>query len=140
MLGEPRQGHEQRTVLIVDCEPISRNVFVRALDRLGYQVLEATNVEEATRLCRDERQHVDALIAEFMLTDGKGTELAAEIRNHCPDIPVLLTSGTPPDGWSDVHRLRFVELGIKADFLPKPFQLSALELKLQHLFSIGKEN
>jgi CheY-like chemotaxis protein len=140
MLGEPRQEHDEIVVLIVDCEPIARNVFVKILGRLGYQVLEAATINEAMRICRDERQHIDALIAEFMLTDGEGTELAAEIRKHCPDVPVLLTSGIPMDGWSDLQRLRFAELGIRTDFLPKPFQLSVLRSKLQHLFSVGKGN
>jgi CheY-like chemotaxis protein len=36
-----------KTVLVVDPEPISRNVFVRALERLGYNVFEAVDADEA---------------------------------------------------------------------------------------------
>lgn len=99
-------------------------------------MLEAATIEEAITICCDGRQHIDALIAEFMLTDGQGTDLAAEIRKHCPDVPVLLTSGTPMDGWSAIHRVRFDELGNRTDFLPKPFHLAALDAKLGRLLPV----
>lgn len=130
-----RRERERQTVLVVDCEPISRTVFVKMLERSGYEVLEAANASDAIKICRDGRHHIDLLIAEFLLPDSKGTDLASEIRNHCRDVPILLTSGTPLDRWSEVHRVRFSELGSRTDFLPKPFQYSALDSMLRHLFS-----
>src|SRR5438270_14081743 len=104
---------ESKTVLLVDDEPVSRYVFVRALERHGYNVIEAANMDEALVVCREET--VDLLIAELMLRDGFGTDLAKKVREHCPDVPVLLTCGTPLDGCPDAHRKRFDELGFGTD-------------------------
>ena len=100
-------------------------------DENSANVIEAANMDEALVVCREET--VDLLIAEFMLRDGFGTDLAKKVREHCPDVPVLLTSGTPLDGWPDAHRKRFDELGFGADFLPKPFYISKLGSKVAHL-------
>ena len=122
------------TVLVVDDEPITRSVFVRALRRLGCKVMEAVNIEEAMAVWREIR--ADLLIAEFMLRDGFGTDLALKIREHRPDVPVLLTWGTPLDGWTDSHRERFASLGARTDFLPKPFHIAALALKAAELIPV----
>jgi CheY-like chemotaxis protein len=133
---EKPPADEERTVLVVDDEEISRKVFIKALTRLGYTVLEAANTEEALTLCRHSGKRLDLVIADFVLTDGKGTDLAVRVREHCPDVPVLLTSGTPLDGWSDAERRRYADLGVRADFLQKPFQIRTLDSKLKDLLSL----
>ncbi len=121
-------------ILVVDDSAISRNVFVRALRRLGHRVIEAAAMKEAMAICRDACWHLDLLIAEFMLRDGNGAEVAAKVREHYPDLPVLLTCGTPPEGWSEAERRRSAELG--ADFIQKPFHISTLYLKVYQLLSV----
>lgn len=129
------QSKTQSTVLVVDDEPINRNVFARSLQLLGYRVLQAVSMKEASAICQDESYQVDVLIADYMLTDGKGTDLAMAIREHCPDVRILLTSGTPLEAWRDRDLQTLEELGLRADFLPKPFRIADLRSKLARLLS-----
>lgn len=135
MVSRTPQSETQRTVLVVDDEPISRNVFAQSLQPLGYRVLQAVSIIEASAICQDESYQVDVLIADYMLTDGKGTDLAMTIREHCPDVRVLLTSGTPLEAWRDKDKRTLAELGVCADFLPKPFRVADLRSKLARLLS-----
>jgi DNA-binding response OmpR family regulator len=133
----PEEGvsTNSRTVLVVDGHSTSRDFFVRAMQTFGFTVLEAANKTEAMELCHDQVHYIDLLIAEFVLADAKGTQLAANVREHCPNVPVLLTSSLPLDEWRENERTEFADLGVGAAFLPKPFHISKLKSKLAYLLS-----
>ena len=122
-----------RTVLVVESEPITRNVLVRAMTRLGYRVLEAANCEEALRICRYEERRIDLLITGLVLRDGTGTALAAKLSDPCPGLAVLLTSSLPPDPKALMEHMRLCEAGIQCDLLTKPFAIPALDSKVAGL-------
>ncbi len=124
---------DDRTVLVVEDEPVARNVLVRAMARHGYRVLEAANLGEALSLCRYERQRIDLLVTELALRDGTGTALAAQLARHCPGAAVLFTSSLPPDPGALVEHMRLAEAGLECDFLIKPFAISALDSKVAGL-------
>jgi CheY-like chemotaxis protein len=135
--GTPGRKNIQ-TILVLDDEPINLNFLSLALRAKGFRVLEADSAAEALRLSAESREPIDLLVADYVLADGWGTEVAQKTRERRPDIAVLLISGTPVEGWRREELEKFVRLGDKADFLAKPFPVDALYSKIQGLAEIGR--
>ena len=66
------------TVLVVDDEPIVREVVVRYLERAGHATLEADHGDRARELL--ERQTPDLVVLDVMLPGTDGLELCRWIR------------------------------------------------------------
>jgi two-component system response regulator AtoC len=75
------------TVLVVDDEQLIRWSLSDRLGREGYRVLEAATAAEAV-----ERAHegVDLVLLDFRLPDGDGLSVLRQIKQHDPDILVIL--------------------------------------------------
>ena len=104
------------TVLVVeDSEPLLR-VAVRSLRRAGYEVLEASNGEQAMRLFEELGPgQIQLLFTDMVMPLMSGTELAAAIREQDPTMRVLFTSG-------------YADSGLQPDdnFLQKPYRPAQL--------------
>ena len=71
----------ERTVLILDDDPIVRRVLCRFLQDSGYQTLEATSIDEAGRL--SEAARVVAVILDVRLSGGRpGLGVLAQLRRQ----------------------------------------------------------
>ena len=113
------------TVLVVDDEPIVRNVVVRYLERDGYRTLEAGDGNEARRLL--ERDHPSLVVLDVMLPGVSGLELCRWIRSRSETPIVMLTAlGEETD------RIVGLELGAD-DYLTKPFSPRELAIRVRNL-------
>jgi DNA-binding response OmpR family regulator len=113
------------TVLVVDDEPIVRDVVSRYLAREGFRTLEAGDGEEARRLL--EREAPSLVVLDVMLPGISGFELCRWIRAHRRTPIVLLTAlGEETD------RIVGLELGAD-DYLTKPFSPRELALRVRNL-------
>ncbi len=87
-----RGGDE--TVLLVDDEPDLLDAAREMLERLGYRVLATTYASEAVRLFEESADEIDLLMSDVVMPGGMdGYELAERLREHRPDIKVLMTTG-----------------------------------------------
>jgi DNA-binding NtrC family response regulator len=111
----------EETILLVEDEEQVRELARRVLERVGYTVLSAADAETAIALADRHAGHIHLLVADMMLPQSGGRELAARLSIHRPAIKVLYISGTS-DG--SIARLRLVEPGTA--FLEKPFSLDRL--------------
>ena len=75
------------TVLVVDDEPIVRDVVVRYLERDGCRTLEAASGHEARDLL--ERDPPSLVVLDVMLPGVGGLELCRWIRSHS-DLPIVM--------------------------------------------------
>jgi DNA-binding response OmpR family regulator len=75
------------TVLVVDDEPIVREVVVRYLEREGYATLEAGDGDLARSLL--EGSEPDLVVLDVMLPGTDGLELCRWIRTRS-ELPVIL--------------------------------------------------
>ena len=126
--SEPGRGAAEtsrvgtRTILLVEDDGAVR-AFARHVLRLeGYLVLEARNGEEALRRAAEvSGTPIALLLSDVMMPVMGGGALAAAMRAHDPDLPVLLMSGYSDDDVArgDLERLGYV-------FLAKPFSPQAL--------------
>src|SRR5207244_3651566 len=75
------------TVLVVDDEPIVRDVVVRYLRRDGYETREAATGEEARQILESEPPEL--VVLDVMLPGTDGLELCRWIRSRS-ELPVIM--------------------------------------------------
>jgi CheY-like chemotaxis protein len=112
-LEAPTPASAARTILIVD-------------DELGHTVLAASNGVEALARVRREHGGVDLVLADIVMPQMNGTELAATVLDECPDMPVILMSAYVPAGLTQVGIHRSV-----VPVLMKPFTIDTLAELIQ---------
>lgn len=79
------------TVLVVDDEPLMREVIVSILRQFGYRVLEASGTMEAQRLTALNGK-INLLLTDFSMPDTNGLELARWCQRKYPGMKVLITT------------------------------------------------
>jgi CheY-like chemotaxis protein len=83
----------QRTILLVDDEPLIRMVAAEQLEEMGYLVIEAGDAREAMRALESNRE-IALLITDVGLPNGmNGRQLADAARLARPTLPVLFITG-----------------------------------------------
>ncbi len=111
------------TILLVEDEAMVRAVAERALTRQGYQVLTATNGEEALEVFdRSDKEGltIDLLISDVVMPMMDGPTLVGHARERFPDLPILFMSGYAEEQLRNSINIEHVS------FLPKPFSVQQL--------------
>jgi len=111
------------TVLVVDDEPIVREVVVRYLQREGYTTLEASDGERARIML--EAQKPDLVVLDVMLPGTDGLELCRWIRSRS-ELPVILLTARG----EEADRIVGLELGAD-DYVTKPFSPRELAARVR---------
>ena len=111
------------TVLVVDDEPIVRDVVVRYLRRDGFTTLEAGDGDEARRLV--ETGDPSLVVLDVMLPGTDGLELCRWIRGRS-DLPVILLTARG----EEADRIVGLELGAD-DYVTKPFSPRELAVRVR---------
>jgi two-component system, cell cycle sensor histidine kinase and response regulator CckA len=91
-------SHPTGTILLVDDEDGIRVTLRRLLTAHGHSVLEASHGEEAIAVVRMRRGNLDMVLADVVMPEMNGTELAATIAKEFPGLPVILMSAYAPAG------------------------------------------
>ena len=112
-----------KTVLVVDDEPIVREVVVRYLEREGYRTLEAGDGEAAREAI--ERAGADLVVLDVMLPGTDGLELCRWIRSRS-ELPVIMLTARG----EEADRIVGLELGAD-DYLTKPFSPRELAARVR---------
>ena len=120
-LAEPsvRRGNGE-VVLVVEDQPIVREMCVNLLQRLGYRTLEA---DDATQACATLDAHPDtALVLSDVGLPGEmdGYALASQVVSKEHSLPVILMSGYA----NKTALTRDLPGGVQ--FVPKPFKVAEL--------------
>jgi DNA-binding response OmpR family regulator len=111
------------TVLVVDDEPIVREVVVRYLAREGHDTLEAGDGEVARGLI--ERSDPDLVVLDVMLPGTDGLELCRWIRGRS-ELPVIMLTARG----EEADRIVGLELGAD-DYVTKPFSPRELAARVR---------
>ena len=115
------------TVLLVEDDELVRDLANRLLKQLGYRVLVAVNGEDALRVAREhDGEKIHLLLADIVMPQMGGKELADQFKILRPDVKVLYTSGYADD--AIVHH---GALDPGTHFLQKPFSLKTLSHKVR---------
>jgi len=111
------------TVLVVDDEPIVREVVVRYLAREGHRTLEAADGEAARTAI--ERSEPDLVVLDVMLPGTDGLELCRWIRSTS-GLPVIMLTARG----EEADRIVGLELGAD-DYVTKPFSPRELAARVR---------
>jgi DNA-binding response OmpR family regulator len=111
------------TVLVVDDEPIVREVVVRYLEREGYRTLESADGHAARELI--ERERPDLVVLDVMLPGTDGLSLCRWIRSSS-DLPVIMLTARG----EEADRIVGLELGAD-DYVTKPFSPRELAARVR---------
>jgi len=106
------------TILVVEDELMIREMLCESLREIGYFVLEAGEVVEATNRCREHVGPIQLLISDVVLPGMGGRELADQLTSTRGEMKVLFMSGYTDDA---VVRQGVLSAGVR--FLQKPFTL-----------------
>ena len=111
------------TVLVVDDEPIVREVVVRYLEREGYRTLEAADGDRARELV--EREDPNLVVLDLMLPGMDGLALCRWIRSTS-QLPVIMLTARG----EEADRIVGLELGAD-DYVTKPFSPRELAARVR---------
>jgi DNA-binding response OmpR family regulator len=111
------------TVLVVDDEPIVREVVVRYLAREGHRILEAADGDSARSAI--ERSDPDLVVLDVMLPGIDGLELCRWIRSTS-ELPVIMLTARG----EEADRIVGLELGAD-DYVTKPFSPRELAARVR---------
>jgi PAS domain S-box-containing protein len=91
-----RGGRE--TILLVEDEPVLRELARVILQDYEYQVLEAGSGVEALKVWEAHEGRIDLLLTDMVMPEGMtGCELAQNLRARKPGLKVIYTSGYSPE-------------------------------------------
>jgi DNA-binding response OmpR family regulator len=118
-----------RKVLVIDDEETIRKFLKIHLGKMGYEVKEAPDGEQAIEELK--RDRFDLLICDIMMPKKNGWEVLKEIRSNpeTREIPVIILTGKNED--SDMFK--GYELGANY-YITKPFTKSQLLSGLNMIF------
>ncbi len=116
------------TVLLVEDEPLVRQIAESALSDQGYRVLEAENGEEALRVATAYPGRIALVLTDVVMPRMGGREMAESLRELRPGIRVLYMSGYAA---STIDEQDVVEPGTA--FLRKPFTLAEMLRKVREV-------
>jgi PAS domain S-box-containing protein len=118
------------TVLVVEDDEQLRRLTHRALDALGYTVLEADRGKTALEIARRHKGRIDLLLTDVVMPDTNGRKLAETLRASRPGLKTLYMSGYP-DG--AIANQGLLEPGVA--YLAKPFTTDAIARKVREVLS-----
>jgi DNA-binding response OmpR family regulator len=111
------------SVLVVDDEPIVRDVVVRYLENAGFDTLEAEDGIVARELL--EKKMPSAIVLDLMMPRMDGLELCRWIRARS-DVPVIMLTALG----EEADRIVGLELGAD-DYVTKPFSPRELAVRVK---------
>jgi CheY-like chemotaxis protein len=114
-------------ILIVEDEPLLRELAVQLVEDAGFGVLEAGDAEQAVALL-EQRTDIAVLFTDIdMPGEIDGLELAHAVRRRWPAIEILVASGHV--------RLKLSDLPSDSLFLGKPYCGRAVTSRLRSLIA-----
>ena len=112
-----------KSLLIVDDDRPLRDRLVRAMEKKGFQVIQADSVEQGINLVKNAPPAF--AVVDLRLGDGSGLEIVKEIQKHKKDSRVIMLTG--------YGNIPTAVAAIKAgavDYLPKPADADDVERAL----------
>jgi two-component system, cell cycle sensor histidine kinase and response regulator CckA len=87
-----RGGKE--TILLVEDEPVLRELVREVLGHYEYRVIEASSGVEALKAWDEHDGRIDLLLTDMVMPEGMtGSDVAAQLRKRKPGLKVIFTSG-----------------------------------------------
>ena len=116
------------TILLVEDDPMVRELTADVLQANGYQLLEAATPSAALEICNRHSGPIHLLLTDVVMPEMNGGEMARLVQELRPDIRVLFMSG-----YTDNVVLQNGQLRTGLAFLQKPFTPATLGKKVREI-------
>lgn len=126
------RSKEQRTILLVDDEPLVRKATSRLLRSMGYTVLAAESGEVALGIVNQHLEDIDLVLTDVVMPEMNGLDFARELSRRSPLLKILFMSGFTDGVLAERGVLK---PGVM--YLQKPIQKDELERCLASAFGPG---
>jgi two-component system capsular synthesis sensor histidine kinase RcsC len=94
------------TILVVEDNLATRNAVVSSLELLNYEVLQASNGQEALHIFKNRHSEITLVLSDLVMPEMSGKALTQALHQHTPKVPVIIMSGHPLDSESeDLHKM-----------------------------------
>ena len=118
----------EEVVLVVEDEETVRTTMARTLRECGYRVLEAADGRQALETLERHGAPVSLIIADVVMPQVTGRELAERVLERWPDVPILFTSG-----YTGLYVVQRGLLDEGQEFVQKPIGPDAFARKVREM-------
>ena len=118
------------TILIVEDNEEVRKLAMRVLEKQGYNVLEASNGNDALLLPNERKESVHLILVDVVMPGISGRQFVEQFKEVCRDCKVLYMSGYTENGI--VHH-GVLEKGM--NYIQKPFTVDGLARKVREVLN-----
>jgi DNA-binding NtrC family response regulator len=119
----------RRTILLVEDEPFVREATCSILESAGFEVLPAGDAREAMKVYEECKRGIDLVMTDMVLPGRTGQQLGEDLRQHSPELVVLVTSGYGnPEYETEATESRTY-------FLAKPYSRRTLVEKIEKILA-----
>ena len=80
-----------KRILVIDDDMQMRQMLTQTLERAGYEVVQASDGKEGTKLYR--QAPTDLIITDIIMPRKEGIETVIELRRDFPDVKIIAISG-----------------------------------------------
>ncbi len=115
-------------VLVIDDEPLVRDLDKSMLEKLDYRVLTAGNANEGLRIFKEKMGEIDLVILDVIMPGGGGREVLEAMKESKPEILALLSSGY---NRTFVGEELFKDKNV--DFIQKPYSMRDLAASVREI-------
>lgn len=122
---EPLSGEHRGLVLLVDDDPMIRDVVQKILMTLGYDSILAADGIEALDLFRQRQHEIQCVLLDLIMPRMGGWETLEALRKLRPGLLVILASG-----YDEVQVMEGEHPELPQVFLHKPFTINNLKAAL----------
>jgi len=121
-------------ILMVDDEEVLAKMGQEMLEHLGYRVVVRTSSIEALEAFRANPERFDLVLTDRIMPQMTGFNLAAELREIRPDIPIILCTG-----FSDTNVMKSIKaMGIN-EVIMKPVLLDDLARTIREVLDANNQ-
>ncbi len=116
------------TILVVDDEPMIRDLAKRILDRSGYSVLTAGSGKEGIEIYAQHKSDIALVILDLIMPEMGGKQCLEELLKIDPQVKAVIASGFAVKGDTKA----FLDTEAKG-IVPKPFNMRELLRAVRHV-------
>jgi PAS domain S-box-containing protein len=127
------RGNEK--IIFIDDEKDLVEIGARLLVNLGYDVVSATSSLEALEIFRNDPSRFDLVISDQTMPHLTGLQLAGQLKQIRPDLPVILCTGFS----ENIDELNYKSRGIN-DFLMKPIARNEMARVVRSVLDRNRRN
>lgn len=108
-----------KQLLVIDDDEVLRYSMIRALNRYGFVLYEASSMESTQLILK--QQLIDSVVLDLRLGDESGLELAAWMLQQYPKLEIVIITGYA----SVSTAVEAIKIGVK-DYLIKPVSVEEI--------------